>query len=345
MMQRTFITVLWSIFTLLPASALAAQELSSVSVIGFSGGSNWPIFVAREKGFFAQNGLEVKLTPTPNSVYQLTNLIAGKFDIAMTAIDNVIAYQEGQGEVPVEQKPDLVAFLGVNTGGRFNLMVIPDIKSFADLKGRELAVDALTTGYAFVLREMLRKGGLRLEDYKLVSAGGSSHRWKGLSEKKYAGTLLNAPYDAEAETAGFKRLASSSEAVDRYQGSVGATRRSWAAANEAKLIGYTRAFVAAVDWLYDPANRAEALAILQKNLPQMKPGNAERSYRDLLQSQHSGFSRKAAIDVEGIRTVLKLRSEFAQPQKELTDPMKYYDPKFYERALQAVDKGSLRNKS
>jgi ABC-type nitrate/sulfonate/bicarbonate transport system substrate-binding protein len=251
----------------------------------------------------------------------------------MTAIDNVIAYQEGQGEVAVPQKPDLVAFLGVNSGGRFNLMVTPDIKSFADLNGRELAVDALTTGYAFVLREMLRKGGLKPEDYKLVSAGGSRGRFEGLQEKKFAGTLLNAPYDGMAEAAGFKRLASSSEVVGRYQGSVGATRRAWAAANEDKLVGYVRAFVAAVDWLYDPGNRAEAIAILQKNLPQMTQQNAERSYKDLLQSEDGGLSRRAAMDIEGVRAVLKLRSEFAQPQKQLTDPMKYYDPKSYERAL------------
>src|SRR5229473_7792501 len=84
----------------------AAQNLEPVSVIVFPGGFNWPIWVAQEKGYFAKGGIEVKLTPTPNSVFQLTNLIEGKFDIAMTAIDNLIAYQEGQGEAPVSGTPD-----------------------------------------------------------------------------------------------------------------------------------------------------------------------------------------------------------------------------------------------
>src|SRR5205807_3025851 len=70
----------------------------TVNVIVFPGGFNWPIWVAEEKGFFANNALDVKVTPTPSSVFQLTNLIEGKFDIAMTAIDNLIAYREGQGE-------------------------------------------------------------------------------------------------------------------------------------------------------------------------------------------------------------------------------------------------------
>src|SRR5215471_21778616 len=73
-----------------------AQNLEPVSVVVFPGGFNWPIWVAQEKGYFAKGGIDVKLTPTPSSVFQLTSLIEGKFDIGVTAIDNVIAYMEGQ---------------------------------------------------------------------------------------------------------------------------------------------------------------------------------------------------------------------------------------------------------
>ena len=66
---------------MLLACASQAQGLKTVQVIVFPGGFNWPIWVAQEKGLFANNGLEVKLTPTPNSVFQLTNLIDGKFDL------------------------------------------------------------------------------------------------------------------------------------------------------------------------------------------------------------------------------------------------------------------------
>jgi hypothetical protein len=47
----------------------------------------------------------------PSSVFQLTGLIDGKFDIAINAIDNLIAYREGQGEEP-RVGPDLVAVMG-----------------------------------------------------------------------------------------------------------------------------------------------------------------------------------------------------------------------------------------
>ena len=86
------------------------------------------------------------LTPTPNSAFQLAGLIEGKFDIAHTAIDNVVAYTEGQGEAAVFVKPDLVAFMG-GDNGFLALVTQPEIKGYGDLKGKTLSVDAMTTGY------------------------------------------------------------------------------------------------------------------------------------------------------------------------------------------------------
>ena len=65
-------------------SRASAQNLQPLSVIVFPGGFNWPIWAAQEQGYFARGGIEVKLTNTPNSVFQLTNLIEGKFDIAIS---------------------------------------------------------------------------------------------------------------------------------------------------------------------------------------------------------------------------------------------------------------------
>src|SRR5881628_2253089 len=184
---------------------LPGAALETLQVIVFPGGFNWPIWAAQERGFFARDGLEVELTPTPSSVFQLTNLIEGKFDIGMTAIDNVIAYQEGQGEAPVSGTPDLFAFMGVDNGF-LRLVVIPEVKSYADIRGRELSVDALTTGYAFVLQKMLQVGGVKDGEYSLVRAGGVLQRWEALRDKKHAGTMLITPFEIMAEAAGFRRL-------------------------------------------------------------------------------------------------------------------------------------------
>ncbi len=37
--------------------------------------------------------------------------------------------------------------------------------------------------------------------------------------------------------------------------------------------------------------------------------------------------------MEGVKTVLALRTKYGKPQKSLTDPAKYYDPGYYEEAM------------
>ena len=315
------------VLVVLPRAALAQDRLQ---IIVFPGGFNWPIWAAQDKGLFARESLEVKLTPTPSSVFQLTNMIEGKFDIAHTAIDNVIAYQEGQGEAPVTGTPDLFAFMG-GDNGFLRLVVQPELASYAALRGRELSVDALTTGYAFVLREMLERGGLTESDYALARAGGVLQRFEALKEKKHAGTLLITPFEILAEAAGLKRLGNAVDVLGRYQGLVGAARRSWAHAHQTQLVGYIRAYRAGLAWLYDRANRAEALAVLQKNVRGMTPELAAKTY-DVLLAPAGGFEPEGVLDVEGVRTVLKIRSRYGRPQKELNDPARYYDLSYHERA-------------
>jgi ABC-type nitrate/sulfonate/bicarbonate transport system substrate-binding protein len=312
-------------------AAQAPTPPKPVNLIVFPGGFNWPIWVAEEKGLFAKNGIEVKVTPTPSSVFQLTNLIAGKFDIAMTAIDNLIAYREGQGEEPVPG-PDLIAFMG-GDNGFLRLVAVPEVRSINDLRNKTVSVDARTTGYAFVLFEMLERGGLRLDqDYEVVRAGGVLQRFQALLEKKHAATLLLSPFELQAESKGFNRLGNATDVLGAYQGLVGGARKSWADANRAAVVGYIRAFAEAVDWLYDPRNKDEAIAIFRKNLPNVPEQGARAAYGVLL-APSGGFQRKAQIDLDGVRTVLALRSKYAEPKKTLIDPAKYYDPTFYREAL------------
>jgi ABC-type nitrate/sulfonate/bicarbonate transport system substrate-binding protein len=307
-----------------------AQTSKPIEVIVFPGGFNWPIWVAQEKGFFERNNVAVKITPTPNSVFQLTNLIDGKFDIAITAIDNLIAYMEGQGEAPTTHTPDLVAVMG-SDNGFLRLVSVPEAKNYADLKGKEVSVDARTTGYAFVLEKLLEKGGLKRDDVTYVKAGGVLQRFEALLAKKHAATMLISPFEVVAEARGFNRLANAVDVLGHYQGLVAGVRRQWAKENESQVVGFIRGFRAGVDWLYDPANKAEAIAILRKNLPNMAEDLANKSY-GILMDPKDGFTRDASIDVEGVRTVLALRTQYGEPQKELNAPMKYIDLSYYEKA-------------
>jgi ABC-type nitrate/sulfonate/bicarbonate transport system substrate-binding protein len=309
------------------------RKLEPVSVIVFPGGFNWPIWVAQEKGYFERNGIALKLTPTPNSAFQLTNLIDGKFDIAMTAIDNVVAYDEQQGEAPTVANPDLIAFMG-GDNGFLRLVAAPEVKTYADLKGKQLSVDALTTGYAFVLRKLLEENGLVSTEYELVKAGGVVERFEALCRKQHSATLLISPFEVLAEAQALNRLANAIDQLGHYQGLVGATRRGWAEQHERELVAYIRGYLSGLDWLFEPINKNEAILLLRSKLPNMSEHLALKSY-DILINPKNGFSRKAELDLEGVRTVLSLRSEYGNPCKYLSDSSKYLELRYYEIARAA----------
>jgi len=302
------------------SAAFATQaQPATLRVMGFAGSSNWPIFVAQDRGFFAQRQVEVRLEAAASSAVQIASLREGRIDIALTAMDNIVPYPD-----------ELFAFLGINDGGRMSLIVVPAVKSYADLRGRLLAVDAAASGYAFVLMEMIARGGLAPGGYELLSVGGSRERLSALQTGRAAGALLNAPADTAAQAAGFVRLGTSADVLQRYQGSVGAARRDWARANGDLLVRYVAAQIAAVDWLYVPAHRGEALQILQHRL-KIDPANAERSYAELV--ENGSLLRKGALEVDGIRAVLELRRRFAASPPASADPGRYYDLAYYEKAL------------
>lgn len=301
-------------------------------VLVFPGGFNWPLWVAQDKGFFEQERLAVAITPTPNSTFQMKGLIQGEFDIAMTAMDNVIAYREGQGEAGVDG-PDLVAVMG-SDAGFLRLVAAPGTGGYADLRGKTLSVDALTTGYAFVLLELLERHGLVLDrDYKTERAGGVLQRYQALLERKHAATILVAPFDVTAEAQGFQRLANATDELGHYQGVVAAARQGWARAHEDRVRGYIRAHARAVDWLREPCNRDDALRIFLAHMPPNTPPQAaETAYRALVSGPES-FQRQAQIDLAGVETVVKLRTKFGRAGAKLHGAAHYYDPSFHQAAF------------
>jgi ABC-type nitrate/sulfonate/bicarbonate transport system substrate-binding protein len=258
------------------------------------------------------------------------SLINGDEDIAMAAFDNVVAYQERQGEVPLATTPDFFAFMGFSRGS-VRLVVSPDVKGYEDLRGKTLAVDAVATGYSLVLRKLLQLGGLEEGDYRLESVGATATRAQALMENKCSGTILTTPLEIAPESRGYRRLANAVDVLGPYQTIVGMARRGWAHDNRDALVGFIRASTEAIDWLFDPKNRSEAVAIYRKHLPTV-PEDAAQRHVDALLGEREGFTRGGALDPQGMMTVLRIRSELGRPRRTLTDPARYVDERYQQAA-------------
>jgi ABC-type nitrate/sulfonate/bicarbonate transport system substrate-binding protein len=328
-MRLTHTILASSIVSVMMAGAASAQ--TKIDMVGFGGASNLPIWLAMDRGIFAKHGLEVKLDRTRGSVEQIQNMMADKYQIASTAIDNIIAYTEAQGSVKIDNF-DIVAFMGVHSGLN-SVVTRPEIKTFADIKGKAVAVDALSTGYAFVLFEILKKNGLAFQkDYSIVSVGGGPERLAALKENKAVAAVMSAPNDIEAKEAGYNILADAVGELGNYQGSVYGARRGWAKANEKTMVSFIQSIVEAHDHIF--TQKDHALEVLKKRL-KLDDKAANTIYTSLT-SGKGGLNRKAEINIEGVKTVLALRGEYASPKKTLTDLNKYIDLSYYNTATKGM---------
>jgi ABC-type nitrate/sulfonate/bicarbonate transport system substrate-binding protein len=303
----------------------------TLSLVVFPGGFNLPIWAAQAQGFFEENGVAVTLTDTPSSTFQMQGLAEGRFDIAMTAFDNVVAYEEGQGEAEIPPNAGLFAFMG-SDNGFLSVVGGKNIRSFDDLRGKQLSVDALTTGYAFVLRELLARNGMAESEVSFERAGGALTRFQELLKGTHVGTVLMTPFELLAMNQGHVRLALAQKELGAYLGVVAASRRAWARENEDAAVGFIRAYHSAVDFLHKRENREAAQALLVANVRTMTPALAKQSLDVLLEGE-SGFFKDLRLDPAGMGTVLRLRSKFGVPRRELSDPAKYVDPSYRLKAL------------
>jgi len=297
--------------------------MTNLSIIAFPGAPNLPVFAAIDQRFFADAGLEIDFQTTPSSVFQFEKFGTGAFDIAFTAFDNVVAYRESQGAAKLPTLPDFRAVTGC-TQIELGLVVSPDIKTVEDLRGRSLALDAVSTGFAFVLYEMLARSGLAYGDYEVVPVGSTPERWRSVKDGDHAGTITIEPFTSIAKASGFPTLLSSGDFFPAYQGGVIAVRQDWAVENGAALTAFLGVYRRGLDWVRDPANRDAAAAILAARMPEIQPKSLEAVMRSLL-SPISGLTPDGAILRDGARAVLDLRTKYGSGGTPLTDVDRYLD--------------------
>jgi ABC-type nitrate/sulfonate/bicarbonate transport system substrate-binding protein len=288
---------------------------------------------AEAQGFLQAENIRVELNIVTDSPTLMRNLIGGRYDLIHNNADNVIAWSEGQGADPAPN--DFIIFLGGSQGLRQKLVVAPGVSGFGDLKGKILAVDAPTTGFAIVMICILKKHSLELNrDYTMKAFGNTTKRADAIGRGEASAGMMNLS-DDEIEKRGFRVLARSENYVEQYARGLGATRREWAEANEELLVRFIRAMIRATDWVMDPRNKGEAIKLL---LPENKNSlaAANETYEESV-SPKFGITPRIRVDLEGIRTALELREKAGLMKRPLPKPEKYVDDRFYQKALATLE--------
>ncbi len=142
--------------------AFGASAQEAKIALGMSGWTGFaPLTLADKAGIFKKHGLDVDLKLIPQKDRHLA-LASNAIQCAATTIETHVAWNANG--VPIVQIFQLDKSYGAD-----GIAVRGDIKSFADLKGKTIGVDAPGTAPYFGLAWMLNKNGMTLKDVKTAT--------------------------------------------------------------------------------------------------------------------------------------------------------------------------------
>ncbi len=299
---------------MLMVSAVQAQPLRTLEVNVFR--EDPAMAIGRLRGFFAAEGLDVKVHRTPNSTEQMRGLSTGKFHLVSTAFDNVLGWSGREGA-------EIIAVAQVIDTAVFPVFVRPEIKSWNDLRGKKLAVDAVDTAFALVLRRILLDKGMDFTkgDYELVRVGNTPLRLESMKKGDTFAGILTPPTDTQAAAAGMVRLGDSSEVLPNFPNTLYATTRVFAQKDQAQLVGYLRAWLASLRWMR--ANREEAIKMISADF-KLDAKTAASLIDDM--------TRTGAINPAALELAVQLRNQFGLTPKMGPKIAAYYDSRYFDIA-------------
>ncbi|GAC1329515.1 MAG: hypothetical protein NVSMB2_28530 [Chloroflexota bacterium] len=246
----------------------------------------------------------------------MRGLSNGTYDIAYTAFDNVLAWSGREGA-------EIVAVAQLDGRTFLPIYVQPDIADWSDLRGKPLAVDAVDTAFALVLRRMLLAHDLDLTrgDYTLVPLGATGARMASMLAGETYAAILNPPYDRQAAAAGKRLLGDQRDVLPNYPGTVMAVRRTWAVEHGKTLVQFLRAWREAGE--FSQAERAQSASLFAREAdlePAIAAGLLPADFND------------GMINLAGLQTVLDLRNEFGYALPMGPQLSVYVDQSFWSAA-------------
>ena len=309
-----------------------AAEKVTVGVGGTALMVYLPTMLAKNKGFFAEEGLDVEILDIKGGGSQAASaLIGGSVDFSANAIDHAIKAKV--------QKKDLVA---VHSHVRLAMMALVvankykgEIKSLADLKGRPVGVTSPGSQTHMVLGYLLAKSGVKPDDVKIIGAGGNTMPLAIEKDSVHAGMMVDPFFTV------FLKQGKGYALVDMFtakgtldamggevQGTTLLTRPDVIAKKPATVQKMVNALVKANKLI--TSSSGEELA---KTLPSELAGDP-KLYAESFEHAREAFPPDSLVSREGVARVIETMRVFeAVPAGMKIEPESLFDNRYVQKAL------------
>jgi NitT/TauT family transport system substrate-binding protein len=249
--------------------------------------TNTPIWVGIEKKFFEESGLTIQYI-VMRSDLAVKGLITGDVDYMQSSSSVLRAAVAGA---------PLVTILGVYNRTFFDLVVRPEIKSLADLKGKPVGISRYGASTEYAVRFALKANGIDPDkDVKLLAVGSGSDaaRISALEGDVIAGAVLQVPSNLIAHKLGMRTILPLGDYLETLFAGLGtSSKKIQQNRDEARQV--VRGVLKSIDFMAQ--NPAETKAIIRKNLRGIEPSAVEYIYSLVVpNATRNGIASRKALE-------------------------------------------------
>jgi NitT/TauT family transport system substrate-binding protein len=334
MLRRRLVAVVVVLVVLAVGGGPAAGAAEKVTV-GIGGTALMvylPTMLAKSKGFFTEEGLDVEILDIKGGGSQAASaLIGGSVDFSANAIDHAIKAKVQKKDLLAVHSHVRLPVMGLVVASKYK----GEIKSLADLKGRPVGVTSPGSQTHMVLGYLLSKAGVRADDVKIIGAGGNTMPIALEKDSVHAGMMVDPFFTAFVKQGkGFALIDmfTSKGTLDamggEVQGTTLLTRPDVVAKRPATVQKMVNALVKANKLIV--ASSGEELA---RTLPRELAGDLAL-YAESFEHAREAFPPDSLVSREGVARVIETMRAFeAVPTSMRIEPESVFDNRYVLKAL------------
>jgi ABC-type nitrate/sulfonate/bicarbonate transport system substrate-binding protein len=282
------------------------------------------LYLAEKQGFFARENIAVETVQIPGGTgNMITALDRGEVDVTQTATPYLI-------QAVLNGSP-AVAIAGTTANPIYSLIAKPQIRDFADLKGKLVGLSLPIDTISISVRKLLLLKGLDQADYRVKELVGTPLRAACLKSGECDAVPLGQPDDLIAVKDGYRRLGLSTEAVVSFQFEVIAARRDFAQTHAPAIIGFVSALADAFRFIHNSAHRDDAVNAIVA-LTGATDDIARATLKLYLDPDRGVLPRQAEIDLDGLAQVIAFIGEGGIIKPPLPAPEQFVDLQYLRAA-------------
>lgn len=243
------------------APTAAAPPLQKVKVAINTWPGLGPYYVAHEKGFDKQEGVDLQVVMTEDTVARNTSLIAGEVDLVGITLDNIVIAQSKGVPMRVVGESDF-------SNGGDGILAKKEIKTVADLKGKRVACpEGLPS--QFFLYYLLEKSRLTPKDIVLVPVDDGGQAGTVFASGKVDAAVTWDPWisQAEAKTKGAGHVIVTTRNTPGLILGIVAANKNTLAERADRITRAQRAWFKAVQYCREHPSEANAIMASKYNVP------------------------------------------------------------------------------